>query len=85
MGWTNPATDWDVYVYDETGAQVASAATGGTNSERATMLLPDPGTYTVRFVNYDQVDGAPGRRLDRQRDVRGADAGGRRGRRRPGP
>ena len=59
VGWTNPATDWDVYVYAETGAQVASAATGGTNSERATMLLPDPGTYTVRFVNYDQVDGAP--------------------------
>ena len=59
VGWTNPATDWDVYVYDETGAQIASAATGGTNSERATMLLPDPGTYTVRFVNYDQVDGAP--------------------------
>ena len=20
--WTNPDTDWDVYVYDETGAQV---------------------------------------------------------------
>ena len=59
VGWTNPATDWDVYVYDETGAQIASAATGGTNSERATMLLPEPGTYTVRFVNYDQVDGAP--------------------------
>jgi hypothetical protein len=59
VSWTNPATDWDVYVYDATGAQVASAATGGTNSERATMLLPDPGTYTVRFVNYDQVDGAP--------------------------
>jgi hypothetical protein len=56
--WTNPQTDWDVYVYDATGAQVAAAATGGTSSERAVIALPDPGTYTVRFVNYDQVDGA---------------------------
>jgi hypothetical protein len=56
--WTNPQTDWDVYVYDAGGAQVASAATGGTNSERVTMGLPEPGTYTIRFVNYDQVDDA---------------------------
>ena len=59
VSWTNPATDWDVYIYDATGARVASAATGGTNSERAIIALPDPGTYTIRFVNYDQVDGAP--------------------------
>jgi hypothetical protein len=57
--WTNPATDWDVYVYDANNAQVASAATGGTNSERVTIGFPEPGTYTVRFINYDQVDGAP--------------------------
>ena len=38
---------------------MASAATGGTNSERALIALPEPGTYTIRFVNYDQVDGAP--------------------------
>jgi len=59
VSWTNPATDWDVYIYDETNAQVASAATGGTNSERALIALPEPGTYTIRFVNYDQVDGGP--------------------------
>jgi hypothetical protein len=59
VSWTNPATDWDVYIYDATGARVASAATGGTNSEPAIIALPDPGTYTIRFVNYDQVDGAP--------------------------
>ena len=59
VSWTNPATDWDVYIYDSTGAQVASAATGGKNSERAIIGLPDPGTYTIRFVSYNQVDGAP--------------------------
>jgi hypothetical protein len=57
--WTNPETDWDVYVYDATGAQVASAATGGRNAERVTIGLPEPGTYTIRFVNYAQVEGAP--------------------------
>jgi hypothetical protein len=57
--WANPATDWDVYVYDASGAQIASAATGGRNAERATIALPEPGTYTLRFVNYEQVEGAP--------------------------
>ena len=76
VGWTNPATDWDVYVYDETGAQIASAATGGTNSERATMLLPGP-----RDVHGAVRELRPGRRgarrrLDRQRDVRSPDARG---------
>jgi hypothetical protein len=59
VAWANPATDWDVYVYDAGGAQVASAATGGRNAERVTIGLPEPGEYTVRFQNYDQVDGAP--------------------------
>jgi hypothetical protein len=57
--WTNPATDWDVYVYDAQNAQVASAATGGTHDEHVVIGFPEPGTYTVRFIDYDQVDYAP--------------------------
>jgi hypothetical protein len=57
--WANTATDWDIYVFDADGNRVASSAQGGTNREDATILFPDPGEYTVRVFNYDQVDGAP--------------------------
>jgi hypothetical protein len=53
--WTSPETDWDIYVYDAYGNQVASSASGATREENATILFPDPGRYTVRVVNYDQA------------------------------
>ena len=37
---------------------MASAATGGTNDEHVVIAFPEPGTYTVRFIDYDQVDDA---------------------------
>jgi hypothetical protein len=57
--WTSPATDWDIYVFDADGNRVGSSAQGNTREENATILFPEPGEYTVRVFNYDQVDGAP--------------------------
>ncbi|KGN39144.1 peptidase M14 [Knoellia subterranea KCTC 19937] len=56
FGWDgpnpDPNTDWDFYVYDADGNQVASAATLA-NPEIAAALDPVPGTYTVEAINYD--------------------------------
>ena len=57
--WTNPETDWDIYVFDANGSQVASSASFGDTTEDAVLLFPEAGQYTVRVINYDQVDGAP--------------------------
>lgn len=55
FGWNgpnpDPEHDWDFYVYDADGNQVASAATLD-NPELAAALDPAPGTYTVEAVNY---------------------------------
>ena len=55
FGWEgpnpDPNVDWDFYVYDAAGNQVASAATLD-NPEVAAALDPVPGTYTVVAVNY---------------------------------
>ena len=58
IDWTNPATDWDVYVYDASGNIVAQSAAFGDTTEDAVMIDPPPGRYTAVIVNYDQVDGA---------------------------
>ena len=57
--WANPATDWDIYVFDADGNRVGASARGNTRDENATILFPEPGQYTVRVFNYDQIDGAP--------------------------
>jgi len=55
FGWNgpnpDPVTDWDFYIYDAEGNQVASAATLA-NPEVATALDPVPGGYRVEAVNY---------------------------------
>jgi hypothetical protein len=43
--------DWDVYVYDSAGNQVASAASLD-NPEEAVLVDPVPGEYTVVVENY---------------------------------
>ncbi|WP_130347037.1 M14 family zinc carboxypeptidase [Herbihabitans rhizosphaerae] len=58
VNWTSTDTDWDLYILDSEGRQVAGSASGGTNSERAVMFDPPPGDYTAVLVNYDQVDPA---------------------------
>jgi len=57
--WASTDTDWDIYVFDADGNRVGASARGNTNREDATILFPEPGEYTVRVFNYDQVDGAP--------------------------
>ena len=57
--WTNPETDWDLYVTDAAGEIVTSSASFGDTTEDATLFDPPPGQYTAYVVNYDQVDGAP--------------------------
>ena len=64
--------DWDVEVFDSRGRPVASAATLD-NPERATLIDPPPGTYTIRMTNYDRGDGSS--ELDRSRRVRLPDPG----------
>ena len=55
FGWAgpnpDPNTDWDFYIYDSAGNQVASAATLD-NPEIATALDPVPGGYRVVAENY---------------------------------
>ncbi|GAA4407875.1 hypothetical protein GCM10023168_24420 [Fodinibacter luteus] len=50
----NPV-DWDVYVYDDQGRQVASAASLD-DPEVAVLIDPVPGEYTVVVENYDGGD-----------------------------
>jgi hypothetical protein len=57
--WSNPETDWDLYVVDAAGEVVTSSASFGDTTEDAALLEPPPGQYTAHVVNYDQVDGAP--------------------------
>ena len=58
IDWTNPETDWDVFVYDAAGNVVAQSAAFGDTTEDAVMIDPPAGRYTAVIVNYDQVDGA---------------------------
>jgi hypothetical protein len=64
IGWPDatPAgqdpIDWDVDVFDSRGRPMASAATLD-NPERATLIDPPPGTYTIRMTNYDRGAESP--------------------------
>ena len=57
--WTNPDTDWDIYITDSTGEVVTQSASFGDTNEDATLVDPPPGQYTAHVQNYDQVDGQP--------------------------
>jgi hypothetical protein len=52
VSWPDASVDWDVYVYDDKGRQVASAASLA-DPEVALLIDPLPGTYTVEVENYD--------------------------------
>src|SRR5262249_37512266 len=41
--WTDPNTDWDLYIMDSENHSLAQAATFGTNFEEAILLDPPPG------------------------------------------
>jgi hypothetical protein len=53
--WPDAGVDWDVYVYDSQGRQVASAASLA-DPEVALLIDPVPGTYTIELNNYEGGD-----------------------------
>jgi hypothetical protein len=57
--WSNPDTDWDLYIVDAEGDPVTSSASFGDTDEDAVLFDPPPGQYTAHVVNFDQIDGAP--------------------------
>jgi Zinc carboxypeptidase len=57
--WSNPETDWDIYVLNADGDIVTQSASFGDTTEDATLFDPPPGEYTVHVVNYDQVQNPP--------------------------
>ncbi|HEY6780219.1 MAG TPA: M14 family metallopeptidase, partial [Thermoleophilaceae bacterium] len=58
--WTNPETDWDVYVVNaDTGEIVTQSASFGDTTEDASLFDPPPGNYVAQIVNYDQVQDPP--------------------------
>ncbi|QTE02782.1 TIM-barrel domain-containing protein [Streptomyces cyanogenus] len=52
--WERPSDDFDLYVYDDHGKQVASSA--GTADPEATVIPRASGTYHVLVVPYDVHD-----------------------------
>jgi hypothetical protein len=57
--WSNPETDWDIYVIGPGGQIVAQSASFGDTNEDASMFDPPPGNYTLHVINYDQVSNTP--------------------------
>ncbi|WP_189213303.1 M14 family zinc carboxypeptidase [Actinokineospora fastidiosa] len=53
--WGTPASDWDLYVLDASGAIVAASETAGTDSEAAVMFDPPAGEYRAVVVHYEQA------------------------------
>ena len=51
ISWADSTNDFDLYVYDSAGTQVASSASGGTTSERA-FIQSASGTYEVRVLPW---------------------------------
>jgi hypothetical protein len=57
--WSNPETDWDVYVIGPNGQIVSQSASFGDTTEDASLFDPPPGNYTIHVINYDQVSNTP--------------------------
>jgi hypothetical protein len=57
--WSNPATDWDIYVIGPNGQIVSQSASFGDTTEDASLFDPPPGNYTLHVINYDQVSNTP--------------------------
>jgi hypothetical protein len=53
--WSNPETDWDLFIVNSEGEVVTQSASFGDTTEDATLFDPPPGEYTAHVVNYDQV------------------------------
>jgi murein tripeptide amidase MpaA len=57
--WSDPNTDWDLYVVNAEDKIVGQSASFGDTDEDAALIDPLPGEYRAILVNYDQVDGQP--------------------------
>ena len=57
--WSNPNTDWDLYVINADGDIVTQSAAFGDTTEDAALFEPPPGEYKAVVVNYDQVQDPP--------------------------
>jgi hypothetical protein len=57
--WTNPETDWDLYVVNAAGEVVTQSASFGDTTEDAVLVDPPPGNYVAHVVNFDQVTPTP--------------------------
>jgi zinc carboxypeptidase len=57
--WSNPDTDWDIYVIGPNGQIASQSASFGDTNEDASLFDPPPGNYTVHVINYDQVSNSP--------------------------
>jgi len=58
--WSDPQTDWDLYVLETATGRVAASSTAvGDADEDAVLIDPPPGEYVAHVVNYAQVAGRP--------------------------
>ncbi|MDD5542571.1 MAG: PPC domain-containing protein, partial [Acidobacteriia bacterium] len=53
--WTNPANDFDLYVYDSKGNLVGSSTGGAPETEEKVTIAAIPGTYTVTTLEFTVV------------------------------
>lgn len=51
----NLAGDYDLFLYNSSGTQVASSESGGTTSESIVVNSQSAGTYYVRVIGYNNV------------------------------
>ena len=50
--WTNPANDFDLYVYDSAGNLVASSTGGAPETSESVIIPAVAGTYTVKAAEF---------------------------------
>lgn len=55
IAWPDNSNDFDLYIYDSNGNEVAHSAQGGTTSEQALVPLAS-GTYEVRVVPFTVIN-----------------------------
>lgn len=52
IAWTGTENDFDLYVYDADGAEVATSGQSLTEAESVTLPNPAAGTYTVEIRSF---------------------------------
>lgn len=52
INWASSNDDFDLFIQDSAGNQIAQSATGGTTSEKVDLGKLAAGTYTVQVLAY---------------------------------